>query len=101
MFLCECDLANILIHGLLLPVHHGAWASESAKNTQVAKRKLFRRCLYTDEKENKIFLKYKDIQMGSGAKSYMRKDFLIYGEMRPIYEEAVSHTVYVFAPDPL
>ncbi len=33
--------------------------------------------------------------MGSGAKSYMRKGFLIYEEMYkyfPIYEEAVSHT---------
>ncbi len=32
--------------------------------------------------------------MASGAKSYMRKGFLIYEEMRnffPIYEEAVSH----------
>ncbi len=32
--------------------------------------------------------------MGSGAKSYMRKGFLIYVEMRkffPIYDEAVSH----------
>ncbi len=32
--------------------------------------------------------------MGSGAKSYMRKGFLIYEEVRkffPIYEEAVSH----------
>ncbi len=77
-----------------------AWASEPAKNTQVDKRKFSRRCLYTDEKDNKIFLIYKDIQMGSGATSYMRKDFLIYGEMRPIYEEAVSLTVYVFAPDP-
>ncbi len=41
------------------------------------------------------FLKiYKEIQMGSGAKSYMRKGFLIYEEMRKyftIYEEAVSH----------
>jgi hypothetical protein len=49
---------------------------------------------HTDKKENKTFLKYKDIQMGSGAKSYMRKGFIIYVEMRkffPIYEEAVSH----------
>ena len=41
--------------------------------------------------------------MGSGAKSYMGKGFLIYEEMRkvfPIYEEAVSHTLYEFAPDP-
>jgi hypothetical protein len=28
---------------------------------------------YTDKKENKFFLIYKEIQMGSGAKSYMRK----------------------------
>ncbi len=53
--------------------------------------------LYTDQKENKIFLIYKEIQMGSGAsaKSYMRKGFLIYSEeMRKyftIYEDAVSH----------
>jgi hypothetical protein len=29
--------------------------------------------LYTDKKENKIFLRYKAIQMGTVAKSYMRK----------------------------
>jgi hypothetical protein len=32
--------------------------------------------------------------MGSGAKPYMRKGFLLYEEMRiflPIYEETVSH----------
>jgi hypothetical protein len=32
--------------------------------------------------------------MRSGAKSYMRKGFLIYEEMRnffPIYEDAISH----------
>ncbi len=49
---------------------------------------------YTDKKEKKIFLIYKGIQMGSGAKSYMRKGFLIHEEMRTffsIYEEAVSH----------
>jgi hypothetical protein len=42
-----------------------AWASEPAKNTQVEKIKFSRRCLYTAEKENKIFLIYNDIQMGS------------------------------------
>jgi hypothetical protein len=49
---------------------------------------------YTDKKEKKIVLIYKDIQMRSGAKSYIRKGFLIYEEMRkffPIYEEAVRH----------
>jgi hypothetical protein len=47
-----------------------------------------------DKKENQIFLKYKEIQNGTVAKSYMRKGFLIYEEMRkyfPTYEEAVSH----------
>jgi len=33
--------------------------------------------LHTEKEENKIFLIYKEIQMGSGAKSYMRKGFLI------------------------
>jgi hypothetical protein len=49
---------------------------------------------YTDEKENQIFLIYKEIQSGAVAMSYMRKDFLIYDKMCkyfPIYEEAVSH----------
>ncbi len=57
---------------------------------------------YTGQKENKIFLIYKDIQMGSGAKSYMRKGFLIYEEMHnifTIYEEVVI-VIYNFAPDP-
>ncbi len=51
---------------------------------------------YTDKIENKIFLIYEEIQMRSGAKSYMRKGFLIYEEMYKfftiyVYEEAVSH----------
>jgi hypothetical protein len=37
---------------------------------------------YTDKKENQIFLIYKEIQSGAVAKSYMRKGFLIYEEMR-------------------
>jgi hypothetical protein len=50
---------------------------------------------YTDKKENKISLIYREIQMGAVAKSYMRKGFLIYEEMRKyltIYEEAVIVT---------
>jgi hypothetical protein len=48
----------------------------------------------TDKKEKEIFLIYREIQKGSGAKSYMRKGSLIYEEVRKylvIYEEAVSH----------
>jgi hypothetical protein len=49
---------------------------------------------YTDKKEKEIFLIYKEIQRGSVAKSYMRKGFLIYEEMRKYLTtyEAVSHT---------
>jgi hypothetical protein len=36
----------------------------------------------TDKKENQIFFIYKKIQSGAVAKSYMRKGFLIYEEMR-------------------
>ncbi len=46
------------------------------------------------KKKTIVFLIYKAIQMGSGTKSYMRKGFLIYEEIRtffPIHEEAVSH----------
>ncbi len=32
-----------------------------------------------------IFLIYKEIQMGSGAKSYMKMDFLIYEEMHKYF----------------
>jgi hypothetical protein len=49
---------------------------------------------HTDKKkEIKIFLLFKEIQSGAGAKSYMRKGFLIYEERRKyrhtVYEEAV------------
>jgi hypothetical protein len=50
--------------------------------------------LHTDKKENRIFLIHKEIQMGSGAKSYVRKGFLIYEEIHKYFtinEEAVSH----------
>ncbi len=40
---------------------------------------------HTDKKENKIFLKYREIQMGSGAKSYMRKGFLIYADLHKYF----------------
>ena len=55
----------------------------------------------TDKKENQIFLIYKEIQSGAVAKSYMRKGFLIYEEMRkyfPIYEKPL--VTYDFATAP-
>jgi hypothetical protein len=58
---------------------------------------------HTDKKENKIFLIYKEIQIGSSAKSFMRKGFLI------LYRKKCANfspymrrplVIYVFAPDP-
>ncbi len=40
---------------------------------------------YTDKKENNIFLIYKEIQSGAVAKSYVRKGFLLYDEMRQYF----------------
>jgi hypothetical protein len=57
---------------------------------------------HTDKKENQIFLVYKEIQSGALAKSYMKKGFLIYEEIRkyfPIYEELL--VIYDFAHAPL
>ncbi len=36
---------------------------------------------YSDKKENKIFLIYKEIQNGAVAMSYMANGLLIYGEI--------------------
>ncbi len=61
---------------------------------KLADRKVKTHLVYTDKKENQIFLIYKEIQSGAVAKSYMRKGFIIYVEIRkyfPIYGEAVSH----------
>ncbi len=52
--------------------------------------------LHADKKENKTFLIYREIQMVSGAKSLMRKGFLIYSMRKctnifTIYEDVISH----------
>ncbi len=52
----------------------------------------FRKNAALIKKESEIFLK--EIHVGSVAKSYIRKGFLIYEEVRKylaIYEEAISH----------
>jgi hypothetical protein len=43
--------------------------------------------LYTDKKENNIFLIYKEIQMGSGAKSYMSSEVEDWRFRRPENDE--------------
>ncbi len=53
------------------------------------------------KKKTKFSLIYKEIQMGSGAKSYMRKGFPIYEEMRKYFTILRRPLViYDFAPDP-
>jgi hypothetical protein len=42
---------------------------------------LKKRTIYTDKKENQIFLIYKKIQGGAVVKSYMTNGLLIYGEI--------------------
>jgi hypothetical protein len=44
----------------------------------IAESTIVEQAPYTDKKEKKIFLIYKEIQMGSGAKSYMRRSSVIY-----------------------
>jgi hypothetical protein len=60
--------------------------------------------LYTDKKENQIFHIYREIQCGAVAKSYMRKGFLIYEEMRkdfPILYMRRPLVICDFATPPL
>ncbi len=52
--------------------------------------------MYTDRKERKKFLIYKEIQSGAVGKLYMRKGFLICEKIRKYFpymriEDAVSH----------
>jgi hypothetical protein len=59
--------------------------------------------LYTDKKENQIFLVYKEIQSGAVAQSYLKKGFLIYEEMFkyfPIYYMRRPLVIYDFATAP-
>ncbi len=43
------------------------------------KRKYNEEQVYTDKNENQIFLIFKEIQKGAGAKSYVTNGLLIYG----------------------
>jgi hypothetical protein len=59
--------------------------------------------LYTDKKENQFFLIFKEIQSGAVAKSFMRKVFLMYEEMRkyfPIYCMRMPLVINDFATAP-
>ncbi len=60
--------------------------------------------LYTDKKENQIFLIYKEIQNGTVAKSYMTNDLLIYGKIFShflIYSIRKPFYIYDFTTSPL
>jgi hypothetical protein len=60
--------------------------------------------VYTDKKENQIFLIFKEIQNGAVAKSYMTNSPLIYGEIFAhflIYCIRKHFLIYNFATAPL
>ncbi len=59
-------------------------------------------CYTLIKKKTKFFLIYKEIQMGWGAKSYMRKGFLICEEMCKFFPPFMRRplVIYEFAPDP-
>jgi hypothetical protein len=62
------------------------WPLGPQPSTALLSPSPFLQCLvYTDKKENPVFLIYKEIQSGAVAKSYMRKGFLIYGEMHKYF----------------
>ncbi len=58
---------------------------------------------HTDKTENKIFLiyMYKEIQMGSGAKSYMRKGFLFTRKCTNIFTMRRSLVIYCMTLHPI
>ncbi len=63
-------------------------------NSALSETLFLREYLNTNKKISGNFLIYEEIQKWSGAKSRIRKGFLIDEEMRyhlPIYEEAGSH----------
>jgi hypothetical protein len=51
----------------------------------------------TDKKGKEIFLIYKEFQIGAVSKSYMRKGFLIYEEMRKYLTMRRLLVIYDFA----
>jgi hypothetical protein len=58
--------------------------------------------MYTDKRKNLTFLLYREIQSGAVAKSYVRKGFLIYEEMRKYFPYMRRPLViYDFATAPL
>ncbi len=65
--------------GLINFIDTKAKMSSSKKLT--CKGALQLQSLYTDKKENQIFLIYKEIQSGVVAKSYLTNCLLIYGEI--------------------
>ncbi len=50
---------------------------------------------YTAKKENNFFFIYKEIQMGTVAKSYTRKGFLIYEEMRIVIHDIATAPFWI------
>jgi hypothetical protein len=66
---------------------------------RLPKKELENTSMYTDKKENQIFLIHKEIQSGAVAKSYTTNGLLIYCMFKYLrissYEEAIPHTVHI------
>jgi hypothetical protein len=78
----------------------GCEVAKGVRNEETRVQRDEKRCT---DKKTKIFLIYREVKIGSVAKSYMRKGFLKYEEMLKyltIYEETASHILYDFATDP-
>jgi hypothetical protein len=52
------------------------------------------------KRKTKLSSYIRKFRVGSGAKSYMRKGFLIYEEMRKFSQMRRQLVIYDFAPDP-
>ncbi len=93
--ICCCQTGTFKSSNRLKILQCRRWQFQSCYSTYIAQiHYIADPGLYADKKENKIFLIYKEIQIGSGAKLYMRTGFTMYEGMRKfftIYEEAVSH----------
>ncbi len=88
------QLYNLIVFLRLLINDSYIQSSVNAKGLILSRYLRYFTAIFLSNLENKIFLISTEIQMGSVAKLYMRKGFLIYKEMRKylvIYEEAISH----------
>ncbi len=77
-------LGSLTLAVNLVPIDTGGLAGSVNNNDTGNQCKSWESCT-TGVIGPALILVYKEIQLGSGAKSYMRKSFLIYEEMRKYF----------------